>query len=658
MYLLLLYNSNSPRSFSVADRYNLARGSEVEIHIVGLPLTNGGTGCPTYCVDGTDTVAESWDSAAVVRTQEMVEYCTYASRVSEIIAPIQAYQTAHSLGVPKWVVLSKDMPWYTDLGGHKLLFDNWLREGLMNSFVGVDSLDTDRVTTATKTQLLDDSYVVPRISRIEGRSLDDCFRLIDKSVQSGERRVSGLSALSMLFNGQSLVYYYVGAVNEAITWLRAQGVTTPSVLVSNGEEPALSFLTGSGIGCYSDLSKYSDFNTSKLNAHLEQDSFDLYNECHWVPGGFFYGMWSGSLEPEGLFLRDRADRDRAWTSWSKMDRDDGATVSVGSPSEPGVGGVNQVDRFIELYYDGIDFGTAALYSLPSYYEMDMAVGDPLTVLYKGDPMIWLAQDGITDMEGVGAWKSSDGATTLVWGDGYSSGDTFVANNKGTININAPLTVPCILTNGTTGGATSGGNFQIALNDAAVHDFQVVVNASAGSTTCLLVGTTATASPVTINIYGSPTGGIASSSVAISPVGGQALNVFGNPKGGSAAMCYGVHALNAYANVHIYGIPEGGSNASAYGARNTAGGHLHIVGGAKGGSVALAAGVYNATATAGTCIVEGSLINTAAAPAVAGQVQYVPTPGSYVEYPGVDGGSVQLNGLDRGCTPYKYPPVLP
>ncbi|MEI6376577.1 MAG: hypothetical protein WCO97_05230 [bacterium] len=184
----------------------------------------------------------------------------------------------------------------------------------------------------------------------------------------------------------------------------------------------------------------------------------------------------------------------------------------------------------------------------------------------------------------GNWSAT---STWVGGVLPTSGDVVVANNK-TITIDISPTVSQVR-NDTTGGATSGGVFN--LNNGITLRADVY----AGATANISLVNFNLPSPNSANIIGNLYGGSANGTAhAVTNSSSGTLNITGNCAGSS-----GGSGVNNTSNgiINITGNCIGGMAYQCFGVWATGSGTITIVGNITGGSSQQAHGVQNGSSTA-------------------------------------------------------------
>lgn len=118
-----------------------------------------------------------------------------------------------------------------------------------------------------------------------------------------------------------------------------------------------------------------------------------------------------------------------------------------------------------------------------------------------------------------------------------SADTFSANGKTTIGLDANVTAATL--------TSAGGAGTWLINTTGVT---ITANLAAGTAD----GSFVMSSAVTVNIVGNITGGVSSSDYCISITAGGTLNVTGNVTGGSHASGYAIYNGSAACTINITG----------------------------------------------------------------------------------------------------------
>jgi hypothetical protein len=249
--------------------------------------------------------------------------------------------------------------------------------------------------------------------------------------------------------------------------------------------------------------------------------------------------------------------------------------------------------------------------------------------------VWFAQTNNGNINAAGMWNSNPagGGTVLTWPPG--STDVLVANNKTVlVNVN---TIVAELRNGTTGGATVGGLFQLnatgvsmtatnAYNERTAANSYIVITAAAGTT--YFVG----------NVYA----GSLVSTFGIAQTGTGTLIVTGNLYGGSGTTAYGGYNTST-GTINHTGNLYGGDGQNAHGLHNLSTGTVNHTGTAYGGSGTTARGASNNTG--GTFAIVGNAIAGATNNGANNQGTGTLTISGYVEAStGSSGANNQAQGI--------------
>lgn len=115
-----------------------------------------------------------------------------------------------------------------------------------------------------------------------------------------------------------------------------------------------------------------------------------YEQIEFDPGAFTFVMNSACGSVGGLCKNSKYTRDTVYTFYSLMNRENGATLAIGCPSEPYGGGLGDVSIISAMLMAGYNFGTASINGSLIFYRSNI-VGDPLCTPFLRSPLFSLYQ---------------------------------------------------------------------------------------------------------------------------------------------------------------------------------------------------------------------------------------------------------------------------
>jgi photosystem II stability/assembly factor-like uncharacterized protein len=234
--LLLLYNTNSIRSKRIADYYYDKREKDVNIYTLGIPWTT-----PIYIPNDDDIDSQISGNTFNIFSYDTEQQFNWYNET--FLTPIRAFLNENNIKVPKYVVISKDMPSITmwaEPGGVAVTLDEWLQYDLSTQKTARRTRHTNNYgynyswsihTYLEMThfserlqEFADDKYRITRVCRLEGATERTVYGLIDKSLEADNYTEEEVNDLVFLYNNQAAKFMNPCEINQAIDMLRENGV--------------------------------------------------------------------------------------------------------------------------------------------------------------------------------------------------------------------------------------------------------------------------------------------------------------------------------------------------------------------------------------------------------------------------------------------------